>query len=402
MIEQSPISEGRGHAAPIMRFSAAMRVANETPPEDFGPPEPAQAPEASAGPEAAGEPDTAGIARAGETPETDSMAPMVQAPHAAELAAVRDTLAEAAPLDEPVPLLRRFGEVEAGIEKLAERFDQLEFVIVEQFEPGMSQPGERPAGNLRERLDRIEARLDLLSGEPGAAPPSHASQDGDDALAAADTAIDDRLGAIAERLADVVAADARRSAAADAAEARLRTLERAVDDMTTATEAGRMAVLEALDRVSQRPPPAPDLTLQHRSFAGFATALQTTLDRFETSVGTILERLDGVTERVAALEDGLVRSGEDTPSQPARGLDISVAALSDRISTLAEVLGTRHQPELQEITVVSARLEQMGSLLSTVLEEAGKSNPGSIDETLRDLRMTIAEIAAENRRLRIA
>jgi hypothetical protein len=399
VIEQSPSSEGRENPSPILRFSAAMRVANETPPEDFDTPESAEMPEMFGPDEAPGTSEGFAVSEAAEIPE---------AAETPEAVGTTEMPAAAESSDEAVSLSRRYSEIEAWIEKLAERFDQLEFVIVEQFEPGMSQPGERPSGNLRERLDRIEVTLAQLSQEPAEALPAAVDGGSGAAALAAATGIEDRLNAIASRLADVVDAEMRRSAAADAAEDRLRTLEGAVEAMSTGADASRMAVLDAIERVSQRPPPAPDMTLQHRSFAGFATALQTTLDRFETSVGAILERLDGVTERVGALEAGLSRLEDTAVSQtvaepPTSGLDLSLAALSDRICALAEVLGTRQQPaDLQDITVVSARLEQLGALLSAALEEAGKSNSDSLDESLRDLRMAIAEIAAENRRLRIA
>lgn len=399
MFEQRPGSDELENPAPILRFSAAMRIANET------------SLDAVDQSDADGRPVDPDVDLSG-MPDEDAMRPAASEAAGAAgplvLSAKDAASATAGPTEEAVPLSRRFGEIEAWIEKLAERFDQLEFVIVEQFEPGMSQPGERPGGNLRERLDRIEATLGLLSQEPGETLAAAASGGPEGAEAAVARAIEDRLNAIATRLADVVDAEARRSALADAAEERLRALEGAVEVMSTGADASRMAVLDAIERVSQRPPPAPDMTLQHRSFAGFATALQATLDRFETSVGTILDRLDGVTERVAALEAGVSRFEDIATSQPAAspptsGLDLSLAALSDRICALAEVLGTRQQPaDLEEISVVSARLEQLGGLLSAALEETGRSNSSGLDETLRDLRIAIAEIAAENRRLHIA
>jgi uncharacterized coiled-coil protein SlyX len=475
--------------------------------------------------------------------------------------------------DAEAPPEGRLGEIEARIAKLAERFDQLEFVIIEQFEPGMTEGGELPAGNLRDRLDRIEAGLGLLRRDTPAtwdetmasgneildaaalearldeiaarlADLAHlaaAPEGAADVLAARLEALENRLGTVAEEaaarhdslLSAVVAESAAREAAlegiaaaaatrredlramlaaefearhatllsatgpapeagdaveidaealrsdlraalaeeidarhaaflavlneqasasgshareeavltalAEAAEARHAAL---VDALNENAEAARSLIaaeaaardaalaamaeaaesrqgdlraalaaeietrhdtlLAALDRAMNRPAPAPDLTQQHRSFAGFATALQTTLNQFEVSVDSILERLDGMARRLEAVEARVAApaaapGGDATPA--VSGIETSLGALSDGIGALVEVLGQRAAPA-PATEANPAMLDQLGAVVTAVVGEAARSSQSVMDDTLRDLRLTMAEIAADSLRLR--
>jgi hypothetical protein len=474
----------------------------------------------------------------------------------------------------------RLGEIEARIAKLAERFDQLEFVIVEQFEPGMTDGGELPAGNLRDRLDRIEAGLGLLRRDaPATWDEAMASEeavldaaaldarldeiaarladlahiaagpgDAADALAARLDALEQRLGTVADEAAarhdsllsavtaeaaareaalegiaaaaatrrqelkDILAAeietrhasllaaigpaqeagdtvdvdiealrsdlraalaeemDARHAgllaalneqaavartsvaaeaaareaegkALAEAAEARHAALLQAVTEhaetaraLVAAEAAAREAalaampeaeatreadlkaalvaeidtrhdaILLALDRAMSRPAPAPDLTQQHRSFAGFATALQTTLNQFEVSVDSILERLDGMARRLEAVEARIPAPAAAPAADAApavSGIETSLGALSDGIGALVEVLGQRAAPS--PVTEADpAMIDQLGAAVTAAIGEAARGSQSAMDETLRDLRLTVAEIAADSLRLRSA
>jgi hypothetical protein len=482
-----------------------------------------------------------------------------------------DLVQDTAPTD-------RLGEIEARIAKLAERFDQLEFVIVEQFEPGMTDGGDLPAGNLRDRLDRIEAglgrlrrdapatwaeamvsdeetidgamleaRLDEIAARLADLAHIAAGPDGAaDALAARLDALETRLETVADeaaaqhdRLLSAVTAeaaareaalegiaasaatrredlrailaseiearhaalmaaiepaqgagetvevdfeslrsdlkavlteemDARQAALlaalneqaevvraslageaearevalkafAEAAEVRQATLlaglgeeaqttrtavaaarEEALTAIAAAAEARQAdirdviaaemdtrnaTILSALDRAMNRPAPAPDLTQQHRSFAGFATALQTTLNQFEVSVDSILDRLDGMARRLEAVEARIAAPAEAAaeelvPMAPS-GLETSLGALSHGIGALVEVLGQRAAP-VPETEANPAMLDQLGALVTAAVGEAARGSRNAIDETLRDLRLTVAEIAADGLRLRSA
>ena len=316
----------------------------------------------------------------------------------AQLPAPRITAAAPNPVDSAPPpeeggrLAERLSEIETRIERLAERFDQLEFVIVEQFEPGMTQAGDLPHGNLRERLDRIEAVLGLLSqgGEdrpvPGPVPTAGGPQ----------------VDGLLDRLSDIAAAQAQRS---EAVESRLHMTMQALDSMATETRGRSEALFAALEGAMRRPMPAPDLTMQHRSFAGFATALQVTLDRLDGAVARLLDGFGSVTGRLAALEARLAQTEMPAADAAPGAGDIAtaLAALCERIGGLTRVLAEppnrTGDPDIGDLTM---RLDALGAVLSASVEDAVHGNRAAIEETLRDLRLAVAEIAAENHRLRIA
>ena len=293
----------------------------------------------------------------------------------------------------PDGLDQRLREIETRIEKLAERFDQLEFVIVEQFEPGMTAAGELPGGNLRERLDRIEGVLGLLSQAPEELPAAET------ALEAEPSGLAAQLDAVASRLSEMMAAQ---GLATDRAEARLDGLVQAFDALSGRLGDRHDELVGVVERAVTRQPPVPDLALQHRSFAGFATALQMTLRRVDDAVSTILAGVEAVAERVAALE---ARPAASTAAgAPASGdLDASLGALCDRIGALTAALAdAAEQRGAGDIAALSMRLDALGAVMSASLEDSLLGNRTVIEDTLRDLRLAVAEIAAENHRLRIA
>ena len=320
-----------------------------------------------------------------------------------------DPQSESEPPDDPHPILRFSGaarmpggaplvpegegssdrlprEIETRIEKLAERFDQLEYVIVEQFEPGMSGSGDLPRGNLRDRLDRIESVLGLLSQVDDDRPAPQGHED-----------------PVAERLIEAVGSQAQR---ADAMEARLDSLIRALDAVSAETRGRHDDLMAAFEKAMHRPMPAPDLTMQHRSFAGFATALQVTLDRMDGAVAGIVGALDGVTARLAALEARAASADMPVTEAPpaADSLGSSLDALCDRIGALTGVLAaaTERKKPAEDLAALSMRIDALGAVLSASVEDAVHGNRVAIEETLRDLRLAVAEIAAENHRLQIA
>ena len=473
----------------------------------------------------------------------------------------------------------RLGEIEARIAKLAERFDQLEFVIVEQFEPGMTDGGKLPAGNLRDRLDRIEAALGPLRRD---APATWA-----DAMAADEEVLDAamleaRLDEIAARLADLahiaagpdgaaealaarlealegqlhevseetraqhdtllaalsaeaaaresalqgiaaaastqaedikaaVAADIEarhaalvatigsaqdrpgtteadvdaaarwadiKAAFAEEIEARHATLLAALDEkaevasvslaseaaareeslkgMAEAAEARHAALLAALDeqaetnsnrsrrrscrprrgadgngdgrgnpargsqgchgardrdparrdpcrarpRMNRRQPPGH--TQEHSSFAGFATALQTTLSQFEVSVDSILDRLDGLAKRLEVAEARIAAPADpDEAVRRPSGVSKPRSACCRRASARSppSCPGAASAPEPEANPAV---LDHLGTLVTAAVDGAARDNRAAIEETLHDLRLAVAEIAADSLRLRSA
>jgi hypothetical protein len=317
---------------------------------------------------------------------------------------------DAAPLVDEAAVTDRLADIDSRIGKLAERFDQLEFVIVEQFEPGMTDGGDLPSGNLRDRLDRIEAGLGHLRGRdpatpaPGtrrrrptkscstppwsrrgwtrsrhgwpSSPNSRASLRGRawpkrrcPPRCARGTARRDRGRGAARHEALLAAVAARNGARGTTRSARRSATTRRRKDRpwlqlpppprrrsrarTLAGPIGSLLGIAAAERARRdarrtRPgdePAAarPDLTLQHRGFAGFATALQTTLSQFETSVDSILARLDGMAQRLEAVEARIAAPPPThaRPSLGAIGARISLGALSEGIGALVQVLGRR-------------------------------------------------------------
>lgn len=267
-------------------------------------------------------------------------------------------------------------DLDMRIERLAERFDQLEFVIIEQFEPGMIHAGGVPAGSLRDRLDRIEAAVEHLSHDP-VRPTDRDDSEGERRL--------------------------------DALAVRLDGLERAIADAASGTETRHAALVAAVERIATRPAPAPDLTAQHRSFAGFAAALQTTLGRQEAAAQEIVLALGTFAARLEAVEARLDAKGEQPPpaepsaASPSAGLETSLGLLGDRIGALARAIGAGPPAATPpEIASIAGRLDHLALLLAGALEEDARGRRASIEETLRDMRMTVAEIVAENRRLHVA
>ena len=289
---------------------------------------------------------------------------------------------------------RRLSEIEIRMEKLAERFDQLEFVIVEQFEPGMTPSGDARRGNLRERLDRIEEVLGLLSqsGEerPAPAEASHAALG------------QTKWEAAAASLAETAAVHAERFGAV---EARLDGLADLFESFAGDARGRHHALLETLEKLAQRPMPAPDLTAQHRSFAGFATALQVTLDRLDGAVAEILAGFASLAARLETLE--APHSGQDAPvdgvTRVGRDIGDGFMALCDRIGALTDVVaGAAERKSSAETAALSDRLEALSAVLSASIGDAAVGQRLVMEDALRDLRIAVAEIAAENRRLRIS
>jgi hypothetical protein len=342
------------------------------------------------------------------------------------------------------PAERRLGEIEARIDRLAERFDQLEFLIVEQFEPGMTEAGELPAGNLRDRLDRIEAGLDLLRREaPDAATWTDAMASHDEVPDT--TVFESRLDEIVARLADLADIAAGPDGAADGFGARLQGFEQRIevvaddpiarhDGVPSATvaddtaretplaamieaavsrqadltatisaemEAQHAAILAALDRAISRQPAGH--TQEHSSFAGFATALQTTLSQFEVSVDSILDRLDGLAKRLEVAEARIAAPADPDEAVPAGvwGLETSLGVLSEGIGALAAVI-SRQTASAPDAGTSPAVLDHLGTLVTAAVGAAARDNRAAIEETLHDLRLAVAEIAADRARLRIA
>jgi hypothetical protein len=105
-----------------------------------------------------------------------------------------------------------------------------------------------------------------------------------------------------------------------------------------------------------------------------------------------------VETRIAAPPDPAASTGG---SPPASGLETSIGALSEGIDALVEVLVVR-MSDAREANAKGAMLDQIGALVTAAVNAAARDNRTAMDETLRDLRLALAEVAAENLRLRVA
>lgn len=325
--------------------------------------------------------------------------------------------------------------IERRMERLAERFEQLEFLIIEQFETGVNATTADPEMTLRQRLDRIEGRLDDLLrtrpegphalGDRPADPQS--SEKGTAQLPAADflggpcrTLEDTRpvqtphpswLEGLEERLLSALAQTLSENAkvvASDVADLVSMTVSVAETSARTATEVSTLT--NRVEALARRPAAVPDLTAQHRSFAAFGTALSVTLARFEAVADGLAQRLDRVTTQPAPIDASA--AGEEALPTPeakngtppvAAALEGEMAVLARRIETLANVLGTRAKGvDPEDLAQTSARLETVCGRLTDALEEISSDTRALHEDSLRDLRLAVAEIAAENRRLRHA
>ena len=204
------------------------------------------------------------------------------------------------------------------------------------------------------RLERLEEALDRLAALP--APP-------------------------AANPVDVVAEmDARLTGLADRIEARLADL-------------------------ASRPVPTPNLTAQHRSFAAYNPALSSFLKRMEAMLDAAKEegaaRLAKLEERIASLEARLSVSNE----ADANPLEPVVKTLSERVvrMSLSTAPAAAPDPEMRALLERMAEAqERVDGRLAEALEIPTARFLSGQEEFLRDLRVVIAELLAESRRISAA
>lgn len=225
--------------------------------------------------------------------------------------------------------------LEERFSRLAERFDQLEFVIVEQFEPGMTGEDGQDPGNLRHRLDRIEAALRTFAG-PAAAPDPAIDGALEAAIARIDAALVESAGAAARRDEDLA------------------------------------SLKDAVARIETAVPPRPDMSAVHQGFARIATALSAGLQRLDAAREDTDRRLAAIETALADVAKAAIAADRATDAAPApEGLEARIGALADRVAA------------------AEARL----SAASAEMAEIGRA------DALRALQSTVAELLAENRRL---
>ena len=109
------------------------------------------------------------------------------------------------------------------------------------------------------------------------------------------------------------------------------------------------------------------------------------------------QRLEAVETRLAAPAGAPAEDAAPATS----ALETSLGALSDRIGALVEVLGQRTSAPRQAESN-PALLDGLGALVTAAVGEAARGSQSAMDETLRDLRLTVAEFAADSLRLRSA
>lgn len=268
---------------------------------------------------------------------------------------------------DPAPVPEEAGpSLEERFSHLSERFDQLEFVIVEQFEPGMTQEDGPDRGNLRDRLVRIEAALDGLAAVPAAGPEDEPGPG---------------LRALAEKMESIAAGMADLGTRIEGVGERAERLERTLRDLA-----------QAQARLEKRPAPVPDLTAMHQGFARFGTALNGALHRMDTVVSEICERQErieaAIAELSARLAQGAAGSGSHDP------LEDTLRDLGSRIGALAEAAAARPEAS-RDVAALAERLAAAEARIAAGSEPAEAGH----DAALRALQTTVAELLAENRRL---
>jgi hypothetical protein len=263
----------------------------------------------------------------------------------------------------------RLAQIETRMGKLAERFDQLEFVIVEQFEPGMTEAGELPSGNLRDRLDRIEEGLGHLRRTPSPPPTwAEATVRDEDVLDAA--AVEARLDDIAARLAELAEAGSRDDAAKDALGARLAELTEA----GARDDAARDALGARLDEMAAR--------LAELVEAGA---------RDDVARDALGARLDETAARLAELVEAGAR---DDVARDALG-----ARLDEMAARLAEIAEAGSRDDAAR-DALGARLDEMAARLAEIAVAGARDDAArdGLGARLDEMAARLAEIAVAGAR----
>ncbi|EKX59855.1 hypothetical protein D516_0213 [Rhodobacter sp. AKP1] len=197
-------------------------------------------------------------------------------------------------------------------------------------------------------------------------------------------------------------------AAPDAWAERLAAIETAVTAVTEAlaTQAQAQADLSAqgarleqlVTALGNRPLPTLNLTAQHKSFAAFGTAMASFMSRMEA----FLEREEQTRARFLSEVSDLLRCATGPASADSSG-SVELDAMSRALAAVTEELSqTRAAPQLGELmTTIGALTQYQERILALLMrhdEVPDTRMQAAQEQFLRDIRVVIAELLAENRR----
>ncbi|WP_041670387.1 hypothetical protein [Cereibacter sphaeroides] len=194
----------------------------------------------------------------------------------------------------------------------------------------------------------------------------------------------------------------------DAWAERLAAIETAVTAVTEAlaTQAQAQADLSAqgarleqlVTALGNRPLPTLNLTAQHKSFAAFGTAMASFMNRMEA----FLEREEQTRARFLSEVSDLLRGATGPASSDSSG-SLELEAMSRALAAVTEELShSRAAPQLGELmTTIGALTQYQERILALLLrhdEVPDTRMQAAQEQFLRDIRVVIAELLAENRR----
>ncbi len=194
----------------------------------------------------------------------------------------------------------------------------------------------------------------------------------------------------------------------DAWAERFAAIEAAVTAVTEAlaTQAQAQADLSAqgarleqlVTALGNRPLPTLNLTAQHKSFAAFGTAMASFMSRMEA----FLEREEQTRARFLSEVSDLLRCATGPASSDSSG-SVELDAMSRALAAVTEELSqTRAAPQLGELMMTIGALTQYQERILALLmrhdEVPDTRMQAAQEQFLRDIRVVIAELLAENRR----
>lgn len=161
----------------------------------------------------------------------------------------------------------------------------------------------------------------------------------------------------------------------------------------------------SLERMSTRPLPAPDLTLQKQGFARIATALSAALARFDalaSESGAAIARIEESLSSAGNAAPGAATESPQLPPGESDRLEVSMSAFVDRLEALVASMAPTQGAGAPDMSHVPTLLEDICGRLTDMLEGKTAQGEPSLTDELRDLRTLVAELIADNRRLQVA
>ena len=160
---------------------------------------------------------------------------------------------------------------------------------------------------------------------------------------------------------------------------------------------------DAITALATRPAPALNLTAQQRSFAAFGAAMAT----FQSRIGAFADRIEEGQARFVGEIQTLLQAEKPAAIAPEPSShDIEVQALSMALSAISEELAAARSPSIAELSTtleaVTVAQDRVVSMLLQMNEVPDTRIQAAQEEFLRDIRVIIAELLAENRRAAVA